>query len=243
MTSDRASSRRPSGPRSSEAEADPRPPQDREAPDRRRRRTAARADHRQGHREAESSTRSRRRTSGAASASGGRSASGRTRSIALRRSSHADVDVLVVDTAHGHSRGVVEMVAPIKDAVRHRGDRGQHRHRRRGRGADRRRCRLPSRSARAGLDLHHARRRRRRRPAGDGDPTASDVAEGRHGVPVIADGGITSSGDRREGDRHRRRHHHARLDARGHRRVARRGSDRPGRALQGVPRRWARSAR
>ena len=51
----------------------------------------------------------------------------------------AGADVLVVDTAHGHSRGVVEMVSRIRGAVgRVRGDRRQHRDRRRSRGAHRR---------------------------------------------------------------------------------------------------------
>ena len=67
----------------------------------------------------------------------------------------AEVDVLVVDTAHGHSRGVVEMVRQDQGRVRHRADRRQHRHGRGGRGADR--CRRetvsrpesgPARSAR-----------------------------------------------------------------------------------------------
>ena len=44
----------------------------------------------------------------------------------------AGADVLVVDTAHGHSRGVIDMVARIAGSERRvRGDRGQHRDRRR----------------------------------------------------------------------------------------------------------------
>ena len=54
----------------------------------------------------------------------------------------AGADVLVVDTAHGHSRGVVEMVARIAGLLRRvRARRRQHRDRRGGRGADRRRRR------------------------------------------------------------------------------------------------------
>ena len=55
----------------------------------------------------------------------------------------ADVDAIVVDTAHGHSRGVLDVVRAIKDARDVRADRRQHRHGGRGRGADRRgrRCR------------------------------------------------------------------------------------------------------
>ena len=47
----------------------------------------------------------------------------------------AGVDVLVVDTAHGHSRGVLEMVRRIKGASAGRRRRRQHRH---GRGGARR---------------------------------------------------------------------------------------------------------
>ncbi len=77
----------------------------------------------------------------------------------------AGVDVLVVDTAHGHSAGVLEVVRRIKErrdiqviagnvATGARGRRARRRGRRRGQGR-----------RRAGLDLHDARRRGRRRPA------------------------------------------------------------------------------
>jgi IMP dehydrogenase len=42
----------------------------------------------------------------------------------------AEVDVLVVDTAHGHSEPTCQTVAPVKERIRHRRDRGQHRDRR-----------------------------------------------------------------------------------------------------------------
>ena len=106
----------------------------------------------------------------------------------------AEVDALVVDTAHGHSRGVVDVVRAIKDAHDVRGDRGQHRHRRRRRGADRRRGGLPEGGVGPGSICTT------RVVAGVGVPqvtavsTSSSVAAD-HGVPVIADGGITSSGD------------------------------------------------
>src|SRR5207302_1214599 len=85
----------------------------------------------------------------------------------------AGADVIVVDTAHGHSQGVLDMVRRIKDAVTVEVIAGNI---------------ATGEAARALLD------------AGVGVPqisaihdVASIVAE--HGVPVIADGGITSSGD------------------------------------------------
>ena len=47
----------------------------------------------------------------------------------------AGVDLLVVDTAHGHSAGVLEVVRKVKANLVGRRDGRQHRHRRRGRGA------------------------------------------------------------------------------------------------------------
>ena len=58
--------------------------------------------------------RRRARTSTAACASAPPSASARIATRACRRSSRAGVDVIVVDTAHGHSRGVLEAVRAIK---------------------------------------------------------------------------------------------------------------------------------
>ena len=78
----------------------------------------------------------------------------------------AGVDVIMVDTAHGHSRRVLEMVARLR-----RGRRlGRHRRRQRrdpgGRaGAGRRRRGRGQGRRRPGLDLHHAGRRRGRRAA------------------------------------------------------------------------------
>jgi IMP dehydrogenase len=107
----------------------------------------------------------------------------------------AGADVLVVDTAHGHSRGVVEMVARIRglsgefevaagniatgEAARALIDAG----------AD---------AVKAGIGAGAI--CTTRVVAGVGVPQITavyDVAEvaSRHGVPVIADGGITSSGD------------------------------------------------
>ena len=55
---------------------------------------------------------------GAGCGSARRSASAPTRSSGPRRSSRPGVDVLVVDTAHGHSAGVIETVRAIKTRLR-----------------------------------------------------------------------------------------------------------------------------
>ena len=83
----------------------------------------------------------------------------------------AGVDVLVVDTAHGHAQGVLDRVRWVKTRYPERaGDRRQRRHRRRRPGARRSRRRRRQGRHRPGLDLHHAHRRRRRRAADHRDP-------------------------------------------------------------------------
>ena len=89
---------------------DPAPAQGREAAGRRSRLPAEGADHRQGHPEGGQVSRTPRRTRSAGCAAARRSASRGTRSSAPTRWSRASVDVLVVDTAHGHSQGVLDMV-------------------------------------------------------------------------------------------------------------------------------------
>ena len=82
----------------------------------------------------------------------------------------AGVDVLVVDTAHGHQRAVLDMVARVKkdfggdDGVEVVG--GNVATRAGAQALDRRGRRRGQGRRRARLDLHHPRRRRRRRPAG-----------------------------------------------------------------------------
>ena len=76
----------------------------------------------------------------------------------------AGVDVLVVDTAHGHAQGVLDRVQVGQDEFpADRRDRRQRRHRRRRARAGRSRRRRREGRHRPGLDLHHAHRRRRRR--------------------------------------------------------------------------------
>jgi IMP dehydrogenase len=107
----------------------------------------------------------------------------------------AGADVLVVDTAHGHSRGVIEMVARIAglsgefEVVAGNIATGEAAEALIDAGADGVKCGIgPS-----GICTTRV-------VAGVGVPQITaiyDVAEAasRHGVPVIADGGITSSGD------------------------------------------------
>ena len=83
----------------------------------------------------------------------------------------AGVDVIVVDTSHGHSQGVLDRVQWIKQQVSAgAGDRRQHRHRGRRESARGSRRRRSEGRHRPGVDLHDAHRRRRRRAADLGDP-------------------------------------------------------------------------
>jgi IMP dehydrogenase len=107
----------------------------------------------------------------------------------------AGADVLVVDTAHGHSRGVVEMVARIAslpgefEVVAGNISTGEAAEALIDAGADAVKCgQGPGAICTT------------RVVAGVGVPQITaiyDIAEvaSRHGVPVIADGGLTSSGD------------------------------------------------
>ena len=105
------------------------------------------------------------------------------------------VDVLVVDSAHGHSANVIETVKEIKKRLGHRRDRRQRGHRRGLPRPDRRRGRRGEGRHRAGLDLHDAGHLRRRRAADHRDSRSRARRRARAGVPIIADGGIRYSGD------------------------------------------------
>jgi IMP dehydrogenase len=107
----------------------------------------------------------------------------------------AGVDVLVVDTAHGHSRGVIEMVARIKglsgDVEVVAGNIAT---------AEAAEALIDAGADAVKVGIGPSGICTTRVVAGVGVPQLTalyDVTEfaARHGVPVIADGGITSSGD------------------------------------------------
>ncbi len=148
----------------------------------------------------------------------------------------ANVDVLVVDTAHGHSQGVLDMVGRIRKqfpevelvagnvATRSRNAGADRTRRRRGEGRHRRR-----------LDLHDARGRRHRRP--------DDYRD--HGM-LARRGAARRAGHCRrrhpllrrhhQGARRRRQHDDDRQSVRRHRREPGRADSVPGPQLQGVSR-------
>jgi len=108
---------------------------------------------------------------------------------------HAGVDVLVVDTAHGHSRSVVDMVARVAglsgdfEVIAGNIATGEAAEALIDAGAD---------AVKVGIGPSGI--CTTRVVAGVGVPQVTaifDVAEAasRHGVPVVADGGVTSSGD------------------------------------------------
>ena len=106
------------------------------------------------------------------------------------------VDAVAIDTAHGHSAGVIKTIERIKARLAGpAGHRRQRRHRGGRRRARRRRGRRDQGRRRRRIDLHHA-----GDLAAPGMPQLSAIWQTtrrarRRGVPVIADGGITYSGD------------------------------------------------
>jgi IMP dehydrogenase len=106
----------------------------------------------------------------------------------------AEVDVLVVDTAHGHSRGVIEMVRRIKDAHDVEVLAGNIAT---GEAAE---ALIDAGADAVKVGVGPGATCTTRVVAGVGVPQVTavfDCAEvaAEHGVPVIADGGLTSSGD------------------------------------------------
>ena len=89
------------------------------------------------------------------------------RVAALRR---AGVDVICIDTAHGHTRNVIDAIKATKSEwPEHRSGRGKRRDQRGREGIVRRRRRRAAGRDGAGIDLHDARDLGRRRAADHGD--------------------------------------------------------------------------
>ncbi len=108
----------------------------------------------------------------------------------------AGVDVIVVDTAHGHSKGVIDRVRWVKQnfpQVEVIG--GNIATGAAARGAGRSRCRRRQGRHRPRLDLHHPHRGRCGRAADHRHRQRAPTALKGTGVPMIADGGIRYSGD------------------------------------------------
>jgi IMP dehydrogenase len=106
----------------------------------------------------------------------------------------AEVDVLVVDTAHGHSAGVLEMVRRIKDAYDVEIVAGNIA------SADAAEALIDSGADALKVGVGPGATCTTRVVAGVGVPQVTAIydcaeAAAAHGVPVIADGGLTSSGD------------------------------------------------
>jgi IMP dehydrogenase len=147
----------------------------------------------------------------------------------------AGVDLLVVDTAHGHAASVLATVRAVKARFRVEVMAGNVATRRCDGGADRGRGGRGQGRRRPRLDLHHPRRRRRRRPPGDGDPRLRPCRrEARH--PGRRRRRDPVQRRCRQGDRGGRPRGDARQPPRRRRREPRRGRPLPGRAVQGVPR-------
>ena len=147
-------------------QGNPAGPSDREAAAGRRSRAPARTDHRQGHGQgdAPSVLRARIRWGGCASAR--RSASDPSARSAWRRCCARASTCCCIDTAHGHSRNVIDALQRDQARVpRRRSGRGQRRDRRGRQGADRRGRRRAAGRDGPRLDLHHARGFGRRRAA------------------------------------------------------------------------------
>ena len=132
----------------------------------------------------------------------------------------AGADVLVIDTAHGHTRSVRRDGGVDQEAVpRHRPDRGKRRHGRGRRRARRGGGRRHQGGHGPGVDLHHPRRVRRRGAAADGHRRRGRSGRARR-----------RAGDRRRRHQVLRRHHEGARRGRPHRddrRAARRHGGEP----------------
>jgi IMP dehydrogenase len=148
----------------------------------------------------------------------------------------AGVDAIVVDTAHGHSKGVIERVRWVKQNYPQVDVIGGN-----------------IATGAAALALVEAGADAVKVGIGPGSICTTRIVAGvgvpqimaidnvatalkGTGVPLIADGGIRYSGDIAKAIGRRRQHHHDGRHVRGHRRSARRSDPVPGPQLQELPR-------
>ena len=156
---------------------------------------------------------------------------------------HEKVDVLAIDTAHGHTTRVMEAIREVKHKLPETAAaRRKRRHGRRRARPDRARNRRPESGHRPGLDLHDARGHRRGRAADHGDPgmrarrKRQRRADDRRRRNQIF-------GRHHEGDRCRRFRRDDRRAVCGHRRIAGRNDSLSGPHVQDPIAAWDRSAR
>ena len=158
---------------------------------------AARPDHRQGHPEVDRAPDRLQGRARASCASAPRSASATDTEERVEALVEAGVDVIVVDTAHGHSQGVLDRVRWVKTQLP-AGRRSSAATSPPRDGARRRwSSTAPTASRSASARARSARRASSPASACRRSPRSQNVAEALAGtgVPLIADGGIRYSGD------------------------------------------------
>ena len=227
-----------------EARADPAPAQGREAARRRPAVPAEGPHHRQGHPEGRQVP---ERVQGRPRPAARRRGRRRRPGTSLERAEAlvaAHVDVLVVDTAHGHSQRVLDIVRELRRRLPGRRPRRRQRGDRRGdRGPDRARRRRREGRHRRRLDLHDARRRRHRRADDHGRRSTAPAPRRRTTCPSspTAASGTPATSPRRSPSGAASRHD--RQPVRRHRREPRRGRSSTRAAASRNTAAWGRSAR
>ena len=217
-------------------EGAPPPPPDREAPRRERGVRAEGPHHHQGHREGPAAPERREGLARAAARAAPRSASAPDREARIQALLKAGVDVIAIDTAHGHSRGVIDAVRATKANFKNveivAGNVATSE-------AAEALCKAGVDAVKCGVGPGSI--CTTRVVAGVGVPQITAVddcarAAEKYGVPIISDGGVKYSGDVVKALAAGASVDHDRLAPRRHRGGAGRGHPVPGPQLQVVPR-------